>query len=206
MDSIVYRGEIFWLQSSGRYYQSGLRKGRTRSLHRRIYEDAFGSIPKGYCVHHINGDWKDNRLENLKCVPLREHQRDHMLERLKDPTFKQKLTANVIAAQDKAKIWHGSRAGIAWHKKHGIASWKKRAEHSCVCCVCGSGFLSPVRKTRFCSRSCFQKQGYQKHKTLEGACKLCGAKFLHNKYRVQEFCSRSCSNRSRNGLPPKLNF
>ena len=42
--------------------------GKTQYAHRAIWESAFGPIPKGMMIDHINGDTKDNRLENLRCV------------------------------------------------------------------------------------------------------------------------------------------
>ena len=37
-------------------------------LHRVVWEEANGPIPDGMEVDHINGDTKDNRLENLRIV------------------------------------------------------------------------------------------------------------------------------------------
>ena len=36
--------------------------------YRDVYEKAYGPIPKGKCIHHLNGQHTDNRIENL--VPL----------------------------------------------------------------------------------------------------------------------------------------
>jgi hypothetical protein len=46
--------------------------------YRKLWENNFGEIPvdeKGrpYEIHHINGDNKNNSLENLKCVSIKEH-------------------------------------------------------------------------------------------------------------------------------------
>lgn len=32
-----------------------------------------GPLPKGYCVHHVNHDKLDDRLENLQRITIREH-------------------------------------------------------------------------------------------------------------------------------------
>lgn len=51
--------------------------------YRKIWRDVNGPIPKdedgrSYEIHHINGDHSDNRLENLKCVSIREHFEIHL--------------------------------------------------------------------------------------------------------------------------------
>lgn len=52
-------------------------KGKHKMLHRIIYQNRFGEIPKGMLVHHINGDIFDNRIENLQLVSKTEHERIH---------------------------------------------------------------------------------------------------------------------------------
>ena len=41
--------------------------------HRYIWGKHHGKIPNDYCVHHINGDKRDNRIENLECLSRKEH-------------------------------------------------------------------------------------------------------------------------------------
>lgn len=50
--------------------------------HRLAMERALGCIiPRGYVVHHINHDRKDNRIENLALMTFSAHARLHMMER-----------------------------------------------------------------------------------------------------------------------------
>ena len=63
-------------------YVSGFKRklsGKIQSIteHRKIWIEKNGEIPSEYILHHINGDGKDNRLENLKLVTRSEHTKLH---------------------------------------------------------------------------------------------------------------------------------
>ena len=50
--------------------------------YRKLWEDAFGPIPKevdgrSYEIHHIDGDNTNNVLSNLQCVTTKEHYEIH---------------------------------------------------------------------------------------------------------------------------------
>jgi hypothetical protein len=45
--------------------------------HRLVWEQAHGTIPAGFHVHHKNGDKADNRLENLELREPRSHVGEH---------------------------------------------------------------------------------------------------------------------------------
>ena len=38
-------------------------------IHREVWQEAHGEIPKGWLIHALNGDKRDTRLENLAAVP-----------------------------------------------------------------------------------------------------------------------------------------
>lgn len=58
-----------WNVGGGKYVQ--------QFEHRRVWEDAHGPIPDGYCVHHRNHDKLDNRIENLQLMRITDHVRHH---------------------------------------------------------------------------------------------------------------------------------
>ena len=61
----------------GRYWVLVWEDGYMELEHRRIWIEHHGDIPYFWHVHHKNGDSLDNRLENLECLPGREHMELH---------------------------------------------------------------------------------------------------------------------------------
>jgi len=62
-----------------------LEKGKHQ--HKLIWIKHNGPIPLGYCIHHINGDKKDNRIDNLECLSRKEHGLRHHLPNRKRIVF-----------------------------------------------------------------------------------------------------------------------
>ena len=56
----AFNGEVFYL--CGGYFQH---KGKR--LHRAVWEYFHGPIPKGYHIHHMDGNRANNNIENLAC-------------------------------------------------------------------------------------------------------------------------------------------
>jgi hypothetical protein len=51
--------------------------------YRKIWEAYFGEIPKdedgrSFEIHHIDGNRKNNSIENLRCVSIKEHYEIHL--------------------------------------------------------------------------------------------------------------------------------
>lgn len=52
------------------------------NYYRKIWEDAYGPIPKddqgrSYEIHHIDGNRNNNELSNLMCVSIEDHIKIH---------------------------------------------------------------------------------------------------------------------------------
>lgn len=69
---VLFNGEKYTLYKEG-YYRKTF--GNRNLLHRDVWEFYNGTIPDGWDIHHINENKKDNRIENLECLPKAEHTR-----------------------------------------------------------------------------------------------------------------------------------
>src|SRR6056297_1825200 len=96
-----FNGEVFRLYPGERYFS----RGRSR-MHTKVWVHYFGNIPKGYQIHHKNGNKWDNRIENLEILPALLHQKEHGKRRAKEnPEWFEQLHKKGI---QKAKEWHKS--------------------------------------------------------------------------------------------------
>lgn len=48
-------------------------KKRRTAEHRRVWRENHGPIPRGYHIHHIDGNHFNNDISNLQCVTAQEH-------------------------------------------------------------------------------------------------------------------------------------
>ena len=75
---VVFNGNRYTLRNNGYYARTN---GQRSQLHRDTWEYYNGEIPRDYDIHHINGDRRDNRIENLECILKAEHTRQHKIGR-----------------------------------------------------------------------------------------------------------------------------
>lgn len=45
--------------------------------YRKIYKEHYRSIPRGYHIHHKDGNHSNNHIDNLQCVSAQEHFQIH---------------------------------------------------------------------------------------------------------------------------------
>jgi ribonucleotide reductase alpha subunit len=79
---------------------------------RFMWEQAYGSIPDGYDVHHVNENPTDDRLSNLVLLPVSEHRAEHSVGE-SNPRFidadEKLLVETWEAIEAKPKRTHNSR-------------------------------------------------------------------------------------------------
>ena len=149
-----FAGERFYL--CGLYFQ---RKGKR--LHREVWKYHRGEIPKGFHVHHKDGDRSNNQIENLLLVEKSEHLSMHMT-----PEEKERSRKSIYKAIQAAPAWHKSEEGRKWHSMRGKLNRivaKPRVYH---CSFCEKEFSTIYHygegRNHFCSNNC--KAAYRRRR------------------------------------------
>lgn len=188
---ITYNGIKFCRDDkTGYYLNSTIRK----RLHRYVWEQEVGSIPKGCHIHHIDGNKANNDLSNLAIMTSSGHQRLHGQEQDR----KERQREIVKKATEAARAWHGSPEGKRWHSEHMRGFKHPRVEMTCE--QCGKAYPG-TKGQRFCSNVC--KSAWRRAQGIdseERICEICGKPFTApSKYSSSRFCSVECKgiNRSR---------
>lgn len=75
--STEYGGTSYSIGTQG-YFRATT--GDRHLLHRRVWEDAHGTIPEGYDVHHVDHNKTNNDIANLRLLTKAEHTRLHAEE------------------------------------------------------------------------------------------------------------------------------
>jgi hypothetical protein len=188
----------YYIQSTGRYLASSKRINGERLLHRQVWVQHNGPIPEGHEVHHKDGDWRNNAIENLECIDGSEHARQHLLERFEDEEFRKQNAVNLQKAREAAKEWHSTEEGLQFHSELGRLSWKNRHPVRLKCEVCGTDYEAKrAEVAKYCSKACRMSVCYRASFTDTRKCEHCGKDFAASRHRTNRFCSRSCSARSR---------
>ena len=150
-----FNGESFYL--CGMYFQH---KGKR--LHRAVWEYYNGKIPKGYHIHHKDGDRCNNDISNLTLLEGKAHLSEHM----SNEERKSQSRESIKQASQFASIWNGSEDGKKWHSQHAKEYWKNAPINEYVCSFCGKSFKTRYvyssNSNRFCHPNC--KASYRRRR------------------------------------------
>lgn len=199
MKQVEYNGFLFTRDEKTGYYLSSRKiNGHRIRLHRYVWETERGTIPKGYHVHHIDGDKDNNDIDNLQLMAAADHLSFHGVNTTPEQYDEQVMRMD--KARTYANEWHASEAGRCWHKEHYQNTKDKlHVKRQFVCQFCGEKYLAEVTgNNRFCSNKC--KSAYRYKKGVDNVlrrCVICGKTFTVNKYSKGQTCSRSCRNKLR---------
>ena len=155
-----YRGKNYYF--CGSYYQK-----RGVRLHRLVWQDANGEIPKNCHIHHKDKNKANNQLSNLECLSFVEHAREHNDEAKKEVSRK-----NIKEATKAAVFWHKSEEGRAWHKLHWQTSFREKftkKDFKKNCQICSTEYYTTLQnrdRSKFCGNNC-KASALRKRRRLE---------------------------------------
>lgn len=181
-----FNGVTYYL--CGQYFQKNGKR-----LHRAVWEFHNGTIPKGYHVHHKDGNRHRNDIENLELLEARKHESLHGA----DEARKEKSKENIKKAIEAAKAWHGTEEGKAWHSENAKKTWSERKPIEYICDSCGKKYETlniSYKGNHFCSNKC--KSAFRRKSGVDNEvryCEKCGKEFISNKYSTAKFCSAYCA-------------
>ena len=186
-----YHNIKFTLDEKSGYYQNSTIH---KSLHRFVWEENNGVIPKGYEIHHIDFNKSNNHISNLIMLSKKEHLEIHSKSLTAEQRQFRRNNMNNVA-RPKAIEWHKSKEGLEWHKKHYQECLKEsKPKMKRVCVFCGSEFIG-YSNSNYCSNKCKSAQRRKSGKDkITVKCIICGNYFSTNKYRPAKTCSKSCAN------------
>lgn len=168
-EEIIFNGVKYRLLSKGRYYlsQSTTNKGRkgAKGLHVAIWEFYNNKkVPNGYVIHHKDGNYKNNSIENLACLSAQEHFELHKKQKTQKGKSPEQIE-HLNKIRKLSKEWHRSEQGKKWHKQHVLNSlsktWDFRELRTCV--ICGKTYIAKARHSKYCCKQC-QTKAYRLRK------------------------------------------
>lgn len=186
-----FNGIRFYQTTESDYFRHSV-NGTTILMHRYVWEFYNCKIPKGYHVHHIDGNKANNDISNLQLLKGTEHHTLHgkLLTEEERAWKRQNLIEKAVP---KAKEWHQSEEGKEWHKQQYIKTadvLHQKSEKICKCC--GKSFLGGYT-AKFCCNACKSQFVRNTNKNKEEReCVICGKMFLTDKYRNAKCCSPRC--------------
>jgi hypothetical protein len=151
-----FDGKEYKLYKGEKYFS----RGRKR-MHTEVWKKSNGDIPKGYHIHHIDGNTHNNDISNLNLVSANLHLKFEGKKRVKENQewFKEFHSKGI----EKAKEWHKSEEGKKWHSEHGKRMWVNRPYHKKECEECGKEYETRHNGvSKYCHQNCKAKANRRK--------------------------------------------
>ena len=173
----ICREEIIWNGKTYRRYPAAKQSSHRRYfscsgsfLHRDVWRSVHGEIPRGFHVHHKDGNPANNAIDNLECICSREHFQMHSEERsarAKTPEHLELLNS----IRHLTVGWHKSPEGRAWHRENAKSSlakarsvkrFSRKPDVNRACEVCGAAFTTRNSRKVLCSVACQSRKSKAK--------------------------------------------
>lgn len=101
--------------------------------YRKIYQQYYGEIPKGYHIHHIDGNRSNNCIENLKCVTSKEHYDIHYSQGDYGACWAMSITGHISLTVEERSELSRKQVQYQWdnHREKMLAGRRNR-DDSCL--------------------------------------------------------------------------
>ena len=126
---------------------------KTKRLHRYIWEKYNGEIPKGFHIHHKDGNPLNNSLDNLECLSSKEHNKKHYDEML--PKWRDNIKKTIQKASDWSKTPEGKKRRTEIGKQNAKYFPRYKIERNCD--QCGKEYIAKTKFGKFCHNNCKAK-------------------------------------------------
>jgi hypothetical protein len=149
-----FNGKTYYLYDNERYFSRG-----TNRLHRVVWEYHNGFIPKGYHIHHVDGDTTNNNISNLQLMEQSKHLSFEGKKRIKENRewFWKEFHSKGIEA---AKEWQKTEESKKLKSKNSKQAWEngKYKTTTMICEVCGKEYETyKPKKSKYCHQNCKAK-------------------------------------------------
>lgn len=153
--AIIVDGFRFYPTKQG-YYAGSVGKKKIKRLHIYVWEKHNGVVPKGYHIHHKDGNKANNSIDNLQMINGYGHLSLHSSSQVAKERARKNMNEK---ARPKAIEWHKGTKGRVWHKEHWNSSILPSIETKVkkVCLMCGREYETPklcALRSKFCSNNC----------------------------------------------------
>lgn len=149
----------------------GYFKSSNGYAHRYVWEKHNGPIPKGFHVHHVDGDKSNNSVKNLEIIERRKHLSEHQNKWIK---------ANPVVARKRTK-----KAYTAAIKFYSTKKGKEIARARAV-----KFFSEPKNRKKAREKALLQSS---KSPIGQKKCQYCGNIFKYKLwFKRNNFCNKSC--------------
>jgi len=198
----TFNGLLFCRDDKTGYYKHSCSSSSKSPiyLHRTVWESVYGSIPKGFDIHHKDFDKSNNSIDNLEMLSTKDHLELHgrMLSETQKRYLCSRKSDECLA---KAAEWHRSEEGRGWHRNH-AANCKSNGSFQpkkvIIKCDCCGKVVEKIEGSRFCCFACKAKwRRLQKLDYRDYTCSVCGKTYSNDRFREAHrdihFCSRACA-------------
>jgi hypothetical protein len=138
------------------YFYCGSRQSRERgtsTYHRDLWIKNNGPVPRGFHIHHKDGNSMNNDLSNLECIDGKVHNSEHSKKMWAETP--EIFGDNLERARAGRFEWLKTDGAKAQFKKHGdmMRGVKIHKPIQVNCIYCGKEFTGNVL-SKYCSRQC----------------------------------------------------